>query len=128
MFASHPLTGVGVTQYHNVADELEPRVVHGVESVTFPHSSFIFVLAEQGLVGFIPLLVLTFATWRLLRAGRLARAPDSIILGPTAMGAGLAYLVMSVTLTMITYGSSNSFFAMILGLVAGSLDGDNSEA
>ena len=40
------------------------------------------------------------------------------------MGAALAYLVMSVTLTMLTYGSSNSFFAMILGLVAGSLDGD----
>jgi O-antigen ligase len=126
MFTSHPLLGVGVTRYHAVAVDLPPRVVHGVESVTFPHSSFILVLAEQGLVGIIPLLLLTFTTWRLLRALRRARAPDAIILGPAAVGAALAYLVMSLSLTMITYGSSNSFFAMILGLVAGSLDGDAS--
>jgi O-antigen ligase len=128
MFASHPLTGVGVTRYHSYAEGLEPRVVHGVESVTFAHSSFILILAEQGIFGFVPLLFLFVATWRLLRAGRLARAPDSVILGPTAIGAALAYLVMSATLTMITYGSSNAFFAMILGLLAGSLDGDTSEA
>jgi O-antigen ligase len=126
MFASHPLVGVGVDQYHAVAADLQPRVVHGVESVSFPHSSFILVLAEQGLIGTVPLLLLAFATWRLVRAARRARSPDAVLLWPAAGGAALAYLVMSATLTMITYGASNAFFAMILGLVAGMLDGDAS--
>jgi O-antigen ligase len=128
MFTSHPLLGVGLDRYHDVAQGLPPRVVHGVESVTFPHSSFILVLAEQGLIGFIPLLVLSIATWRLLRALRHARAPDAIVLGPAVIGASLAYLVMSLTLTMITYGPSNAFFAMVLGLGAGTLDGDSAAA
>lgn len=128
MFTSHPLLGVGLDRYHDVANGLKPRVVHGIESVTFPHSTFVLVLAEQGLVGFVPLLVLSIATWRLLRALHRARAPDAIILGPAVIGASLAYLVMSLTLTMITYGPSNAFFAMVLGLAAGTLDGDSTAA
>jgi hypothetical protein len=48
---------------------------------------------------------------------------DSDVLGSVAVGAALAYLVMSATLTMIPYSASNCFFAMLLGLVAGALEG-----
>ena len=128
LFTSHPLSGVGITQYHQAAVDAPPQFVNNVESITFAHSSFILVLAEQGLLGMVPFALLGFFTWRLVRALRRSRAPDVVILAPASAGAALAYLIMSATLTMITYGSSNSFFAMILGLVAGSLDGDNSEA
>ena len=123
MFRSHPLFGVGINRYHPVAESLPPRVIKDIESVTFAHSSYVLVLAEQGLFGFGPFLLLTFASWRLIRALRRTPAvPDADVLGSAVLGAGFAYLVMSLTLTMIPYSPSNCFFAMLLGLVAGCLE------
>jgi O-antigen ligase len=124
IFRAHPLLGIGVNRYTAVASNLPQRFVHGVGSVDFPHSSFVLVLAEQGIVGFLPFLVLAFATVQMIRAlRRRTDVEDSDVLGSVAVGAALAYLVMSATLTMIPYSASNCFFAMLLGLVAGALEG-----
>jgi O-antigen ligase len=115
-----------VNRYHPVAESLPPRVIKDIESVTFAHSSYVLVLAEQGLFGFVPFALMTFATWRLIRAlRRVPATPDADLLGSAALGAGFAYLVMSLTLTMIPYSPSNCFFAMLLGLVAGALEDES---
>jgi O-antigen ligase len=130
IFRRHPVFGIGVDRYHDVAMTLPPVVLRGVASVTYPHSSYIGTLAEQGLLGFLPLLVLTFAVWRLIAALRVASFESRealLLLGPVA-GVVLGYLIMSLTLTMLPYEPSNAFFAALLGIAAGRVDGLTAES
>jgi hypothetical protein len=123
IFASSPIFGVGVNQYSRAAPSFETVVIGGVGAVNFPHSSYFGMLAEQGLFGFLPLIACTFAVWYLLRVfRRRARSKHDVILAAATVGATLGYLVMSLTLTMLPYGPSNAFFALLLGMVAGRLD------
>jgi O-antigen ligase len=124
IFRSAPLFGVGVNEYHAVAETRLPEYVSGAPSVTYPHNSYIGLLAEQGLVGFFPLLLLSYAVWRLVRGLRSASFQSkeaSLLMGAVA-GAALGYLIMSLTLTMLPYAPSNLFFAAFLGMASGRLD------
>jgi hypothetical protein len=124
IFRSAPLFGIGVNEYHDVAQSRPPVTVSGVESVPYPHSSFIGLLAEQGIVGLLPLLLLLYAVWNLLRGLRVASfwSRDAVFLTATVAGAALGFLIMSLTLTMLPYSPSNLFFAALLGAAAGRLD------
>jgi O-antigen ligase len=122
-FKSAPLTGVGVDQYSTVVAERPPAVFHGVRSVTSPHSSFIAVLAEQGLFGFVPLVILGGGIWLVIRRLRtVASTSEEGVLAGSIAGAAAGYLIMSLTLTMLPYGPSNAFFAAFLGVAVGRLD------
>ncbi len=124
IFRGAPAFGVGVDQYHAVAETRPPEVVAGLPSVTYPHSSYMGLLAEQGALGFLPLLVLSYAVWGLIRGLRAASfwSRDATILLGTVAGASLGYLIMSLTLTMLPYEPSNTFFAAFLGAASGRLD------
>lgn len=124
LFRSAPLFGIGVGQYHSVSETRPPEFVAGLPSVTYPHSSYVGLLAEQGLAGFLPLLLLSFAVWRLVRGLRSAsfRSKEAALLMGTVAGASLGYLIMSLTLTMLPYDASNLFFAAFLGAASGRLD------
>jgi O-antigen ligase len=124
LFRSAPLLGIGVDQYHSVSETRPPEFVGGIPSVTYPHSSYIGLLAEQGLVGFLPLLVLSYAVWRLVRGlkSESFRSREAALLMGTVAGAALGYLIMSLTLTMLPYDASNLFLAAFLGAAAGRLD------
>jgi O-antigen ligase len=119
IFRSEPVFGIGVNRYEIVSSSLPPEEVHGAQSVTFAHGSATWLLAEQGLFGFIPVVLVALAVWGLFRAlRRWAIATDTQVLVGTAVGVVLGYLVMALTLTMIAYGQSNAFLAVLLGLVA----------
>jgi hypothetical protein len=124
LFRSAPLFGIGVGQYHSVSEARPPEFVSGLPSVTYPHSSYIGLLAEQGLVGLLPLLLLSFAVWRLVRGLRATsfRSKEAALLMGTVAGASLGYLIMSLTLTMLPYDASNLFYAAFLGVASGRLD------
>jgi O-antigen ligase len=123
LFKSAPLTGVGVDRYNAVVTDRAHVVFHNVKSVTFPHSSFIAVLAEQGLVGFIPLLLLSGGVWLVIRRIRaLAETDEEGVLAGSVAGAAAGYVIMSLTLTMLPYEPSNAFFAALLGITVGRLD------
>jgi O-antigen ligase len=66
-FASNPITGVGLAGYIEwaVRHEDEPGGIH---------SAFLNLLAEQGLLGFVPFAAITILSWReFTRAWRRAR-------------------------------------------------------
>ena len=119
IFALRPLTGVGVDQFENAQNHVPVTVVGDVRAVTSPHSTFLGLLSEQGVVGFLPLVAcLLGAAGLLADLKRRAQARSDILLWSCVVGASLAYLVMSATLTMLPYGPSNAFFAIALGMVA----------
>jgi O-antigen ligase len=123
IFKSAPLTGVGIDRYRAVVQERAPTVFHEVRSVSSPHSSFIAVLAEQGLFGFVPLVLLGGGIWLVLRRLRaVASTSEEGVLAGSAAGAAAGYLIMSLTLTMLPYEPSNAFFAAFLGMTVGRLD------
>lgn len=124
IFRSAPLFGVGIDRYHRAAEARPPVYVAGAPSVTYPHSSFVGLLAEQGIVGFLAFVLWFLALWRLLLGLRAASFRDqrTALVMSTAAGALLAYLIMSLTLTMLPYEPSNAFFAAFLGGAAGYLD------
>jgi hypothetical protein len=130
IFRSAPLFGVGVNRYHVVAEKRPAERVERVASVTYPHNSYIGLLAEQGIVGFLPLLLLSYGVWGLVRGLHAAssRSVDAVILTATVAGATLGYLIMSLTLTMLPYESSNAFLAAFLGAASGRLDAIAKEA
>jgi O-antigen ligase len=119
IFKLKPVSGVGVGQFHNAQNFVPVTMVNGVEAVESPHNSFFGLLAEQGVIGLTPFLLCIVAAWRLLAdLRRRARLNADLALWGCLVGACLAYLVMSLTLTMLPYGPSNAFFAVLLGIAA----------
>ena len=129
LFRSAPLFGIGVDQYNAVSVTRPPEVVAGIPSVPYPHSSYVGLLAEQGLVGLLPFLVLSLAVWRLVQGLRSLsfRSKEAALLTGTVAGAAIGYLIMSLTLTMLPYAPSNLFLAAFLGAASGRLDAIASE-
>jgi O-antigen ligase len=128
IFRSAPLFGVGVNRYHDVALSWKPVEVRNVPAIDFPHSSYVGLLAEQGLFGFVPLVVVSFAVWRVLRRLRaVAFTNEAAVLTGSVTGAAIGFLIMSLTLTMLPYSPSNLFFAVLLGVAVGRLDALSSE-
>jgi O-antigen ligase len=124
IFRSAPVFGVGVARYNAIAQDRPPELLWGATAVQTPHSSYVGLLAEQGAVGFFPLLLLSYAVWRVLAGLRAVsfRSREATVLLGTATGAALAYLIMSLTLTMLPYEASNTFFAAFLGGACARLD------
>jgi O-antigen ligase len=123
LFQSSPVTGVGIGEYHETAQTALPLLFHGVPAVSYAHSSYLSVLAEQGLIGFIPLVVLTISIWQLVRQFRKrATSTPDVLFAASLMGAAVGYFIMSLTLTMLPYGSSNAFFALLVGMGSARLD------
>ncbi len=75
LFKMHPITGVGLTNFVNVAEARSQSVgtFQGYESVDSPHNNLGAVLAETGLMGFVPYvaaqvsLIMAFRKLRTLR-------------------------------------------------------------
>jgi O-Antigen ligase len=123
VFRSAPLFGIGVSRYEMVHGDVANVTYGGVQAQAHPHSSYVGMLAEQGLFGFVPLVAASVAAALLLRAYRkCAFARTDVVVAACAYGAALAYLIMSLTLTMLPYGVSNMFFLLLLGVVSARLD------
>jgi O-antigen ligase len=124
IFLHHPIFGAGVTQFGTAEANLGVRAtINGGAALGSAHDSFINIAAEQGLWGFIPLLVLAFgATQMLRRYRRIGVDRVDILFAAAAIGAVLAYVLMSATETMILEEIPNAFFALILGAAAGRVD------
>jgi O-antigen ligase len=123
IFREAPLAGVGVNEFvHAQADHFGAAVV-GVGALEHPHSTYVSMLAEQGLLGFIPLLAATLAGWLVIRRLRRSAATrGDVLLAAAAVGAGFSYLIMSLSLTMLPFGPSNALFVIVLGMAASRLD------
>jgi hypothetical protein len=123
VFATAPVFGVGVEDFTASTSESTDVVVSGVRALDQPHSSYLGLLAEQGVVGFLPLLLLTVAVAWMIRALRKRSMDDDVAaIRACLIGAGLAFLVMSLTLTLLPRGSSSALFALLIGGAAAQLD------
>jgi O-antigen ligase len=123
IFEHAPLFGAGFGRFASAEQDTTPVVVGGQQPIPYPHSSYFWLLTEQGLFGTLPFVFLTFAVWRLARALRRAASErEEVLLAACLIGVGLAFLVTSLTLTMLAEAPPNMFFALLLGAAAARLD------
>jgi O-antigen ligase len=126
VFKEHAIDGVGIDQFAQYQQaELTETAVAGVQAVSGAHDSYLDILAEGGLLVFIPFLLANLATAGLIHRFRVVRRTDrlDILIGATLLGAGLAYILVSLEETVITSSTaSNAFFALLLGAGAARLD------
>jgi O-antigen ligase len=123
IFEHSPLFGAGFGRFAAAEQDTTPVIVGGQPPIPYPHSSYFWLLTEQGLFGTLPFVFLTFAVWRLARAlRRSASEREDVLLSACLIGVGLAFLVTSLTLTMLAEAPPNMFFALLLGAAAARLD------
>jgi O-antigen ligase len=124
-FASSPLIGVGALNFKHWAQQ-QPGgrgIHHNV------HNAYLGILAEQGLAGFVPymmLLVLSWKqysqAWRAARARRAFRDPELALLGTYALFLQIALLGSAVSgLAIIMQNSKIAWLLMALSPVVRNL-------
>jgi hypothetical protein len=119
---------VGVNQFVPAERRLPGQLTRDVRGLLFPHSSFVWVLAEQGVWGFVPLGVLTVAGWWTVRRVRhRAVTHEEVLFAAALAGVALAYLFVSLSLTVLASGPVNGLIALWLGCAVGRLRADHDE-
>jgi O-antigen ligase len=123
LFREAPLFGIGIDRFEASSPFRARAYVQGVASLDHPHSSYVSVLTEQGLFGFVPFLAVTVAGWWLLHAlRRQAISRDDAFVAAAVAAGAFAYWFLSLTLDLLPYGPSNAYLAVLLGVAAARLD------
>ena len=128
LFREAPLFGIGVDRFEAASPLRARAYVEGVASLDHPHSSYLAVLTEQGVFGFVPFVAATVVVWwslHLLR--RRAASPHEAFLAAAVAAGAFAYWFLSLTLELLPYGPSNAFLALLLGMAAARLDAPSAE-
>ncbi|MGA8716940.1 MAG: O-antigen ligase family protein [Solirubrobacteraceae bacterium] len=120
IFRQSPVIGVGVGQAPVVQQKQGLFTFDGQQAALTIHNSFLTVLAENGVVGEAAILLLSIAVVNLLIA--LRRYPGLRVLYACVLAGTVAFLVMSLTLTILLEAPAVLMFAVLLGVGAGRLD------
>jgi O-antigen ligase len=116
MIASHPVFGVGVGAFFARSGDYIAPAFREIVPRENAHNNFLQVLAELGIVGFVPFMwVLGAAAWSVVRAWRAGRLPAAAVGG----AAGLAAFVMTwLTGPPLLIFEVATAFWLVLGAVA----------
>lgn len=122
LFYSYPLLGVGYGHFSQVQTFIDishfPNLINSYESYTLhrsPHSSFIQVLAETGILGFFPFcMIFIMILWHSFKAIFFNSYSDIFLPYSISMISVLLYLFM-------ISGHTGTIMFMILGLFNGAL-------
>lgn len=101
IFLADPMIGVGLNNYHEYASHKAQTATsfEGVEALEYPHSNLGAVLAETGLVGFLPYaasqVLLVVAFWKL----RARRTECSSLVQRFSLYVFLSYWISGLALT-----------------------------
>ncbi len=123
IFKTSPVFGVGPGQAPVIQQQEGLFSINGQSAASTLHSSFLTSLAELGVIGFTAFLLQSAAVIRLMLAvrRRAASRRDELLFG-ALFGGGVAFLIMSLTLTIVPESPANLAFAVLLGVGAGRLD------
>lgn len=117
MFLDHPLYGVGLNNFYYAAQSGRYTAYYSdVESVDYPHNNLSAVLAETGMLGFLPfvlsqlLLVLAF---RRLCSGR----GELLVVWATFLFIFLAYWVNGMSLESGYFSDLNLYYMCALAIL-----------
>jgi O-antigen ligase len=116
LFKMHPFTGVGLANFVNVAEARSQSVgtFQGYESVDSPHNNLGAILAETGLMGFVPYVaaqVLLIMAFRKLRTLKTHQCRTVWIF---FLYVFLGYWISGLSLTAGYYSDLNLWYMFVL--------------
>jgi hypothetical protein len=119
LFLRDPLLGVGLNNFIAAVPKDTPYVgaYSGVDPLDAPHSNLGAVLAETGILGFIPYVLanglLVAAFWRARRRG----SPGFVVVWKYFLYIFLSYWVSGLSLTSGHYGDLNLWYLLTLAVL-----------
>jgi O-antigen ligase len=119
LFASNPLTGVGLTNFHDATEKNSKYATefNGIDALDYPHSNLSAVLAETGLLGFVPYFLsqvfLVSAFIHIRRRG----TPAAKLVWNYFLWVFLAYWISGLSLTSGYYSDLNLWFVFAIALL-----------
>ena len=118
IFLEHPILGVGLNGFYQAATRaFSGTSYEGVGSVDFPHSNVGAVLAETGLLGFVPYLasqILLVIAFRKLCA---SRSPRLTVAWRFFLMVFLSYWISGLTLTSGYYSDLNLWYLFAVSTI-----------
>jgi len=119
LFLSHPLTGVGFNGFHNAAEKATKYVTeyNGVEALDYPHSNLTAVLAETGILGFIPYVVSQVLLVAAFRQVRRQGTPIAELVWKGFLCVFLSYWVSGLSLASGYYSDLNLWFVFAVTIL-----------
>jgi O-antigen ligase len=119
IFLSNPLTGVGFTGFHDVAEKNSnyATAFDGVDALDYPHNNLSAVLAETGIFGFVPyFLSQVLLVYAFLQMRRRGTAGGKLV-WKYFIWIFLGYWVSGVSLTSGYYSDLNLWFVFAIALL-----------
>jgi hypothetical protein len=119
LFVDHPVLGVGLNNFHVAATtSAAARLSYdSTPALDYPHSNVGAVLAETGLVGFVPFamsqVLLVMAFWKLRRSALPGRKLSWIFFGYVF----LSYWISGLALTSGYYSDLNLWYIFCLAVI-----------
>jgi len=122
-FSEHPLTGIGAGEMKRYIWRAQEAGVdlrfRDIRASIHPHNTIISQLAELGLMGTVPfLLLLWYFVGEVRGCLRLARSPADFEFGIYAVSAAVGIFATSLTDRSFEWSKSNNLMFLIFGLVA----------
>ena len=122
IFRHWPFYGAGIEQFVPAQSGVAPVYFHGVRAAASAHDTFLSVLAESGLAGFLPLMYVVYAITKVIKAvRRSARTHEEVLFGVTVFAAVVGYLLLSLIFAEIYSSPAATVLAVVLGAAAGRL-------
>lgn len=116
MFAANPFNGVGWGNYIDAAYGFSDVSYKGVFSVGSAHNTLGALLAETGILGFVPFiaaqLLLLLFFWRLRRRG----THDAVLASNFCIYVFLAYWITGISLTSGYYSDINMWYVFAIAI------------
>ncbi len=129
MFVAHPLLGVGLKNFPTMLPfyappgmpfELPVGAAQVLTPIEGPHSTYLSLLAEVGIVGAIAFVAwIVAATWRHYRATRTSASPAEQAQAATLLAGGLIVAVFNTFAEMHATGAQPLIFILALAYAQG---------
>jgi O-Antigen ligase len=117
LFFSHPINGVGLNNFHDVAAKMPLTYYENGEVLDYPHNNLGAVLAETGITGFLPFLasqvLLLSAFWKLRRI----KSNDSKLVWRTFLLIFVSFWINGMALTIVYFQDLNLWYMFVLAVL-----------
>jgi O-antigen ligase len=119
IFSSSPLTGVGLTGFHDAAEQSSNYATqyNGVDALDYPHNNLSAVLAETGILGFVPYFLsqifLVYAFLHIRKRG----TPGAKMVWKYFIWIFLGYWISGLSLTSGYYSDLNLWFVFAIAIL-----------
>jgi O-antigen ligase len=117
IFLQHPLNGVGICKYNDVAAELPVAYFRGSYSVGWAHNNLGAVLAETGLIGFIPYVLAQVFLFQAFWTLRKRQHPEIFLATSSLLYVFLTYWINGFMLTAGYDDEVNFWYLFVMAVL-----------